>query len=152
MNLSTLLLASLARLFEIRVRTDSLLPSLDELESAPIDLSESTRLKDVVFRTESPSIEWATTALETITPEHRDIRQISFDVPPDLTATDTEANQWLALDLLLVQFWESRSIRPKVTRLPKWEQEVGDHTRCLLPEVTKRRIMDIMDIAESRYG
>jgi hypothetical protein len=62
--------------------------------------------------------------LETITPEHRDLRQVSIYLPfkriPLGDATQFSLylgdvyEKWLELDSLLVQFWESHSIRPKV--------------------------------------
>ena len=60
-----------------------------------------------------------------------------------------EANfeQWLNLDRLLVQFWESRSIRPKVVCAKL--REGRDWAGCLLPEITGRGIIDLF---EDSYG
>jgi hypothetical protein len=65
----------------VRVCTDNLLLFLDGSEPASIDLSKATKLKDVVFQPKSWSVEWITTALRTITPKHRDLRQISIHDP-----------------------------------------------------------------------
>ena len=113
-----------------------------------INLSKATRLKDMVFRVESRSIEWVTMTLQTITPEHRDLQQISICVPYYLTLFEVGANvrqtigelicgHWLGLDHLLVQFWESRLIRPRVG--------CTDCIGSLLPEITRRGIMDLVE-------
>jgi len=116
-----------------------------------------TKLRDAVFRPQSPAVTWAIAALQTITIEQRDLQHISIYAPSRFTHIDPKANvretiggeiseQWLDLDRLLAQFWESRSIRPKVVCTT---QERGNkNTRCcigcLLPEVTKRGIIDLI--------
>jgi hypothetical protein len=54
-----------------------------------------------------------------------------------------EANygQWLDLDRLLVQLWESYSIRPKAILSPA---EAGSFER-LLPGITKRGVIDLVE-------
>ena len=52
------------------------------------------------------------------------------------------------LDRLLVEFWELRSIRPKITNgsTPRNDEKKGfmiDCVGCLLPEITKRGIIDL---------
>ena len=94
-------------------------------------------------------------ALQTITPEHRDLRQISIYMPYYLTfsniGTDIRqsigevvSSQWSDLDRLLVQFWQLRSIRPKLGSVGLAEK--GQNTEycieCLLPEISKRGIVD----------
>jgi hypothetical protein len=97
-------------------------------------------------------VEWITTALQTITPKHRDLRQITIEMsyhfalptPPANLKQAIEENrgQWLDLDRLLVQFWESRSVRLKVYTMGRG---VIDHVRLLLPEVTGRGITDLVE-------
>ena len=96
-------------------------------------------------------------ALQTVTSEHRDLQRISFHVPYQYTLDGLGANirqglgevwygQWLDLDRLLVQFWESRSIRPKITyncESQEEKKEAIDCVSCLLPEITKRGIIDL---------
>jgi len=55
--------------------------------------------------------------------------------------------QWLELDRLLVQLWESHSIRTRLicTILTEQEQELGDYFGCLFPEITKRGIVDLVE-------
>ena len=96
--------------------------------------------------------------LQTITPEHRDLSQISIYVSDyvasvvvnaDVKKTIGEAlfGQWLDLDRLLVQLWESRSIRPKVIREAVVEGGLWSMKDCigsLLPEMTKRGMIDLI--------
>ena len=124
---------------------------LGPLGSALIDLSKATKLKNVVVQFNSFRVEWLTTALQTITPKHRDLRQITIGVsyyvsPLRSRVTVKEimeeySGQWLDLDRLLVQLWESRSIRLEVCTI---EPDVTDHINCLLPEVTERGIIDLV--------
>jgi len=114
---------------------------------------------DVAFRYESQNIDWITKTLQTITPEHRDFRQITIFIPCLLTVfnvnvgvngpslDDAIARQWLDLDHLLFRFWETRSIRPRVL-CPR----LGDEWRntetcigCLLQKITEGGILDLFE-------
>ena len=121
--------------------------------SASIDLSKVTKLKDVVFRPKPRWIGWVITALQTITPEHQDLRRITIYIPHYLTLAvaltnlrqtigETDCEKWLDLDRLLVQFWEARSIRPKIVF--QTDEGMGD-IGCLLPEITKKGVIDIFE-------
>lgn len=153
----------MVHLFGICVCIGSLLVflALAESGSASIDLSKAMKLKDLGFQSEKPSAQWITTVLKTITPDHQNLQQISFRVPPLFYSPDptihradpvnvkhaygeTSYNQWLDLDHLLAQLWESHSIRPKVT----YFRHRGGTGRCcvggFLPEVTRRDIADLV--------
>jgi hypothetical protein len=136
----------------ICIGTDNLLPFPDELVLPSVDLSKATKLKDVVFQPGLRRVEWVIKALQTITPEHRDLRQLMIHIPRNLTVVGFVANceeavgeqahgQWLDLDRLLVQFWESRSIRPKVV----YTAGLGmrNFVESLLPEIIKRGVVDV---------
>ena len=84
------------------------------------------KLKVVTFRVDSWSVDWITIALRTITPKNQDLRQISI-LPANyaimlMYGADVRRiaeekgliGQWLELDQLLVQVWESRSISLEV--------------------------------------
>lgn len=87
---------------------------LGDSDADSIDLSKATKLKDAVFFLTSPNVEWITVALQTITPEHRHLRQISIRVLYNLALTEVGADirqviptigepfldQWLCLDRL----------------------------------------------------
>jgi len=132
-----------------------------ETGSASISLSKARKLKYLAFLSEEPSAKWIITALKTITPGHQNLQQISLHVPslppnPDPTINradpanvrhahgETSYRQWLDLDHLLGQLWESHSLRPKVT-YNKYRDGTG---RCcvggFLPEVTRREIADLV--------
>ena len=114
-------------------------------ESASFNLLKATKLQDAVFRPSALRVEWITLTLRVITREHRDLRQISVNVPSyldhplhvidgDVRAAIGEEifEQWLDLDRILVHIWESFSIRTNV----KWT--TGGNVGCLLPEMKKR--------------
>ena len=122
-------------------------------EPGSFDLSTATKLRDLVFRPGSQSVEWITMALQTITPEHRELGRLSIHMPYYLTFFGTgvwrwvgeaTCREWSDLDHLLVQFWKSCSIRSKVgcVRLGQNRQSTEDCIGCLLPEITKRGIFD----------
>jgi len=115
----------------------------------------------VALLSRTSNIQWVLTALRTITTDHRNLRGVSVRVPclscgPASTVNRTDpANidhaigevgrrQWLEVDHLLAQLWESRSIRPEVLYY-----EYPDGTGCccvnsLLAEVTSRGIVDLV--------
>ena len=107
---------------------------------------------DVVFRPGSLATTWITTALQTITSENQDLREVSIHTPNDLTfilGTDASVygdiyEQWLALDRCLVELWESRSIRPNVigTVLVGMGYSLRDALGTMMPEMTKRGWLD----------
>ena len=121
-----------------------------------IDLSKATRLKIAQFDCGDQSAKWIAMALQTVTSRHRDLRQIGiciyeliFDDPgADIRQMVGEVvyREWLDLDRLLVQFWELRSIRPKVryhAMSADKEKEAINCVSCLLPEMTKRGMIDL---------
>jgi len=144
------------RPLDIRVPTNDLFLSLVESESAWIDLSKATKLKELYFRLESRGIDWANAILQTITPEHRDFQQLTIYVPysPSLCDDETDVEwaigeqgvgRFLELDRLLVRLWESHSIRPKILYYAPMGTEEGiiKCMRRLLPGIKRRGIMDL---------
>ena len=123
------------------------------LVQSSVDLSKATRLQNIKFSSGSPNPQWITMALHTVTPKHRDLQHISLPVPYSLTRRanirqaigEVTHGHWLDLDRLLVGFWESHSIRPKISYVytPWDEKKVAvECISCLLPEITKRGIID----------
>ena len=124
---------------------------------SPVDLSKAIKLKEVMFRC-GLSGEWVTTTLETITSRHQYLQQISIrilrvrryaqegDFAIDWIERAYPVTWWSDLDRLLVQFWDSRSIRPKVL-LPPTRKEVGmkDWGEHLFPELTRRGVVDLVE-------
>ena len=142
-------------IFDVHPHINDQLPFLAKPGTPSIDLSKATMLKDVTFRVRSQSVEWITMVLQTITPKHRDLRQISIYLSFYLIITmgssdrqtvgETIYGQWSDFDSLLVRFWESHSIRPRViSTTPTREERVArDFVEWLLPEVTRRGIVEL---------
>jgi len=136
----------------ICAHADNLILFLVELESAPFDLSKATKLRDTVFRPESENVEWITATLLTIAPEHRELRHISIHAPYCLTLDIEQSvggaasRQLSDLDCLLVQFWESHSIRPRIgcVGLREEGQNAEYYVGCWFPEITKRGVVDLV--------
>ena len=123
-----------------------------------IDLSKAIKLRDVTFSHVSLNVEWVALTLQSITPRHRGFQhvciQLPHEGPPSVEASVNESigevahRRWLALDHVLVQLWESHSIR--LTCIwPGGQRERGNLTGCLLPEATKRGIVKLVE--QCRY-
>ena len=144
-----LLVTHVVRPSSICAHTDDLLLFLAESLSTSVDLSKATRLKDLTFRIDSSHTKWVTRALRTITANHRDLQQISispayystivmFGANPRQDIGEQMLGQWLELDRLLRQIWESYSIPPKILcyALSCKEEATRMFVGRLLPETT----------------
>ena len=120
---------------------------------ASIDVSNATKLKDVAFQPLSRNVKWIPAILRTAL-KLRDLQEISIFLPHCITAAnictdvgrvigEENRKEWLDLDRLLVQFWESSSIRPKVVCPRQMDTRGYIGYQCLLPEITKRGIIDL---------
>lgn len=137
------------------------LPSFVAGSGPTSDLSKASKLRDVVFWPMSSTITWIVTALETVAPRHRDLRQILIHIPFDLSFINAYARdsvrriigkaafkELLGLDGLLVRLWESRSVRPKVTLHTSMKEVKQSMKYCigyLIPETTKRGIINLVE-------
>ena len=93
----------------------------------------------MVLRVEEESVLWATTALKTITSEHRNLREIiiyvNFLTTLDLSPLHT---QWTDLDRVLVQLCKLDAVRVRVSYQPSWKrEELREYAEGLLPEMSK---------------
>lgn len=71
-----------------------------------INLSRATKLEEAVFRAISRDVRWVTGGLRTITPAHKDLREVSLIIPSLATdrGFDEDAHtQRAGLDRVLVQ-------------------------------------------------
>jgi len=106
-------------------------------------------LEDVVFQCGTMHIRWIIAALETITSKHRGLKQISIYIPYYILASFDPASvrqnigeetrrEWVDLDRILVQFWESRAVRTKIVYVveTRRKEEVCGPLDDLLPEMT----------------
>ena len=100
-----------------------------------------------------------TIALRTITPKHQDLRKISI-LPANyatmvmygagvmqIVEEEGFIGQWLELDRLLVQVWESRSISLEVLYkvMPRDGESMRNLMKGLLPEATGRGMVDLVN-------
>ena len=141
------------------VRVNDLIVFIVEFKSASFNLSKATKLRHAVFRLESLKVEWVTVILQAITPKHQDLQHISiymhgYMLPPicpgfkaRLIVGERVFEQWLDLDRLLVQFWESRSIRPRFVcgQMGEYEQSVKRSIGCLLPVAAGGGMFDVVE-------
>ena len=121
-------------------------PSVDpdaSSASALLDLSRATNLKKVVFQFGRPSVLWAVMALQTIKSKNLQHITIHQDTGPYRSPGVEEGllPEWRDLDHLLVQFWTSHSIRPK---LVDGMTHLRDLTPTLFLELTRRGLLDIV--------
>ena len=88
-------------------------------------------------------------SLQTV--ESENLRQITIH-PYATTLTGTAVHQeWQDLDRLLVQFCTSHSIRPRVMYgLDEGGREMRDHASSLLPELTRRGLVDLVEDRDDR--
>lgn len=90
-------------------------------------------------------------ALKTLTPDHRDLQQISICVPVGDSACDGRRakkirRRWVDLDRFLVQLWESNTFHTRIIDKTKGEEEgARKRLEVLLPEMTKRGIVELTD-------
>lgn len=114
-----------------------------------MDLSKATKLQRVMFRCKSLEIGWITATLRTITSQHQDFQQacLNFCDVCDLAELDPGMG-WPDLDRLLVQVWESRSIRAKL-EYTEFQRRAGglmDLVVRLLPESMKRGTINLVEL------
>ena len=108
-----------------------------------LDFSKLTRLE--VIRMRGPSVLWIITTLQTA--KSTNLRQITILPPFKIGAWAEERfhQDWKDLDLLLLQFWTSHSIRPEIEYVGKEAGcELGELVPRLLPELTSRGIVDLV--------
>ena len=95
--------------------------------------------------------------LKTITFEHRDLRKVSFcchsfpefgdHFTARMVAGEELYGHWMDLDRTLIRLWESHAVHMEILYYSKGKGKracefVGD----LLPEVTKRGIIKLVDL------
>ena len=112
----------------------------------PLDLSKATKLKYLSFLCGGSNAQRFATMLQTVKSEN--LRQITINpycIHGEL-AKEMAQQGWQDLDRLLVQFWISHSIHPRI----KCETgEQGDDLRALvprlLPELTRAGLVDFVE-------
>ena len=107
-----------------------------------IDFSNVIRLQEVAFHLEELHDVWTTLALKTLTSKHRNLQRVSIYIPMTFTRMLEETRrQWMDLDRVLVQLWESNAIRIQVVYFGRMREEgARERVERLLPKMTERRI------------
>lgn len=117
------------------------------LSAASIDLSKATKLKKVTFRSGGSFPVPVTTALRTITSEHKDFQEISIHFYFDYIAFSTRSTigteqigcrRWMDLDHLLLRRYESHGVRVSVKYYSIKGEEACGFIGGVLPETMKR--------------
>lgn len=109
---------------------------------AAADLSVATKLKKVELDFNYAGILWTSTTLRTI--RSNSLRQIiisysaTFGREPEVT--EETLPEWRELDRLLVQFYTSHSIRPKLVGATDYLKDLLPE---LFPELTGRGAIDV---------
>jgi len=111
----------------------------------PHDLSKATKLKHVWFPQTGlwSSVQWITMTLQTV--KSKNLRSITIYADHFVPVRVWEAarQEWNDLDQLLVQFWSTHSIRPRV--MHPAGRDLRDRVRSLLPELTRRELVDLVE-------
>lgn len=119
---------------------------IQAISMTTIDLSNTPKLKDINFTFRNPDVNWATQALQTA--DINNLQSVSlttnFYVISRAGKSGTVDLGWENLDRLLVQFWTSTSLRPKLTcRASLFDlANPRDIFARLLPESMGRGIVD----------
>ena len=112
-----------------------------------IDLSKAAKLKYLTFLRRHPrsTVQWITAALQTVNSKTLQSITIRPDGGRPETIGEEFHQEWRHLDHLLVQFWTSHSIRPRVMYVA-WKGKKGlrDCLPSLLPELTRRGLVDLV--------
>ena len=103
------------------------------------------KLKGLAFHITQLNVQWITVTLQTV--ESKDLQRVTIysHAPFPTQIEDTISRAWRDLDRLLVQFWTSRAIRPKITyEMGKEGSDLRDLAPFLLPGLTKKGVVRLI--------
>ena len=93
---------------------------------------------------------WIVRALKSITPNHRDLHYISLHTSAILYDMDfrqeTTRTEWLELDSVFVELWESLAVRPNAWYQPTQSidaDRASEIMEGLFPEAVKEGVLDL---------
>jgi len=125
--------------------TSPLLADITESGMLSLDLSSATNLKHLKLVQTGPSVGWIVRALQTV--KSKSIQFIGIYPPITLPEREDVHREWQDLDNLLVQFWISHSIRPRVQyTVGGGKKDLRGRFPSLLPELTRRGLVDLVEI------
>ena len=110
------------------------------------DLSKASKLKVLGFTGKGSIVHWVIAALRSV--ESKNLQGITIRLN---TATfrdeETDNREWEDLDQLLVQFWTSHSIRPRLVYSPNSEgRDMREYAPSLLPGLTRGGLVDLVEL------
>ena len=124
---------------------------------ALIDLSKATKLKELKLHFQDLAVAWIASTLKTITSKHMDLREVLITGQALFSSTDWSTNaaavgdstrtQWVDLERIIIQLWESHSVRTKVKYYSMRREESNELMRDLLPEATRKGVVELVDIS-----
>ena len=95
------------------------------------------------------NVRWIIRALKTV--ESRSLQHITIHPTPGDAIEEAVYQEWQDLDQLLVQFWITHSIRPRlVYKVRRFVgKDLRDYAAGLLPELTRRGLVDLVEHAKT---
>ena len=93
------------------------------------------------------SVQWITEILQTV--KSKNVQHIQISIYTDDEISEAIRQEWQDLDRLLVHFWTSYLVRPRVVYLLReGEKDMRDHAQSLLPELTRRGLIDLIEATD----
>lgn len=125
---------------------DALLPHLASPRATPFNLSTTLKLKRLMFVwIHQPGVPLIVDTLQTV--ESKNLQDIALQ-PAMLYGLEGSVRQeWQNLDRLLVQFWTSHSIRPKLMYKVWMGRDVRDYASRALPGLARRGLTDLVEFS-----
>ena len=111
----------------------------------------------MILRLEELDDVWTAMVLKTLTSEHRNFRKVTIHIPIAISSVGEPVNvkqsigeethgQWMDLDHILIQLWESNAIHTQVIYTTEGEKkEAREFIGALLPEMTKRGKVEMLE-------
>lgn len=146
LNVTATILGTLVRYLS---HTGNLPSFADPLQSEYIDLDKATNLQEVMF-TCTLAPRWISATLRTVKHNHKKLQRVTVRLKPSpaLDSIDVKraigvsgCQEWLELDRILANLWESHSIILSIQYTVDAEEGDGrakNQLRRLLPESTRR--------------
>ena len=110
------------------------------------DLSQAAKLRDLMLLGRRSNIHWIVAALQTVQPKNLQQVTIHPSTLPRGNPGEIDHRDWEDLDRLLVEFWTSHSVRSQLVYSPNsGGRDTRDRVPTLLPELTKRGLVDLVE-------
>ena len=92
------------------------------------------------------NVQWISMALKSV--KSKNLQHITIHPVIANTIEESVYQEWHDLDQLLVQFWTTHSIRPCLAyKMGKGGKNLRDYAAGLLPELTGRGLVDLVEVS-----